>query len=101
MVGLCYRRGKVRHLVATCPNPRQQYPFEQSLVKGTDISRDFVSIECVDVTKRVDMEKVSGQPYHQKVLIMTMEQGEVSEPLQLWATGNESKVSDTWKHRLP
>lgn len=34
MVGLCYKCGEMGHLVVSCPKPKQQYPFEQSLVKG-------------------------------------------------------------------
>ena len=101
MVGPCYRCGEIGHLVANCPKPRQQYPFEQSLVKGTDLSRDLISVQCVDVTIRVDMEKgewAALSPegvYH----VMTMEQDEVSEFLQLWATGNEYQVSDSWEQK--
>lgn len=43
MVGLCYRCGKLGHLVANCPKPKQQYSFEQSLVKGTKVGINCVS----------------------------------------------------------
>ena len=57
MIGPCYRCGEMGHLVANCPKPRQQYPFEQSSVKGTDLGMSFVTRECVDVIKKVDIEK--------------------------------------------
>ena len=70
MVGPCYRCGELGHLVASCPKPRQQYPFEQSVVKETDLCMDFVDKEGVDVKKGWLGKKVNGQAYHRKVLIM-------------------------------
>ena len=57
MIGPCYRCGEMGHLVANCPKSKQQYPFEHSLVKGVDLGMSFVSRECVDVIKKVDIEK--------------------------------------------
>ena len=56
MVGPCYRCGKLRHLVASCPKPTQQYPFKQSLVKGTDIGTRCNTKECVDIVKGIIVE---------------------------------------------
>ena len=47
MVGPCYRCGELGHLVASCLKPRQQHPFKQSLVKGTDIGTRSTTKECV------------------------------------------------------
>ena len=56
MVGPCYRCGELGHLVASCPKPRQQYPFKQSLVKGTDIGTRCTTKECVDIVKGINVE---------------------------------------------
>ena len=59
MVGPCYRCGELGHLVASCPKPRQQYPFEQSVVKGTDLCMNFVDKEGVDNAIAIEHSLVS------------------------------------------
>ena len=92
MIGPCYRCGEMGHLVVNCPKPRQQYPFEQSLVKGTDLGMSFVSRECVDVIKKVDIEKAEWAALSPEGVdnVIAIEQGKVSEP--------ETLISDTWHY---
>ena len=59
MVGPCYRCGKLGHLVTNCPKPKQHYPFEQSLVKGTDIDMHCAIKECVDIVKGIKVESAA------------------------------------------
>ena len=56
MVRPCYRCGELGHLVTSCPRPRQQYPFKQSLVKRTDIGTRCNTKECVDIVKGINVE---------------------------------------------
>ena len=61
MVEPCYRCDELWYLVANCPKPRQQYPFEQSLVKGTDIGMQCATKECVDIVKRINVESAAWE----------------------------------------
>ena len=56
MVGPCYRCGELGHLVASYPKLRQQHPFKQSLVKGTDIGTRSTTKECIDIVKGINVE---------------------------------------------
>ena len=65
MVGPCYRCGELGHLVANCPKPRQQYPFEQSLIKETDMGMHSTTKKCVDIVKGINVESAAWGRNHQ------------------------------------
>lgn len=83
--------------MASCPKPRQQYPFEQSLVKGTDLCMDFVNKEGVDVIKGVAREKGEWAALSPEGVdnAIAIEQGLVSETWQLLPGEVDTQVCGT------
>ena len=103
MVGPCYRCGKLAHLVANCLKPKQQYPFEQSLVKGTDIGLHCVLLrECVDIVKGIKVESAAWaalSPEHvDKVMLRELESANCLK--ELMPADGVGKPDDNYMGRL-
>ena len=98
MVGPCYRCGERGHLVANCPKPRQQCPFEQSLVKGTDIGNSCITKECVDIVKGINVESAAWASLSPEGVdrVMLREQGCTSFLQKLCLTNETERPSDNF-----
>ena len=102
MVGPCYRCGELGHLVANCPKPRQQYPFEQSLVKETDMGMHGTTKECVDIVKEINVESAAWAGLSPEGVdrVMLREQGTISCSQELFPTDEAGRPSDQFADSL-
>ena len=102
MVGPCYRCGELGHLVANCPKPRQQYSFEQSLVKETDMDMHCTTKECVDIVKEINVESAAWAGLSPEGVdrVMLREQGTISCSQELFPTDEAGRPSDQFADSL-